>query len=141
MSNVKPIFNPITGELDFVRSSSSFDNPNTAIRNVSSSVQIGDLVTESDIIVNGVETAVSNLDIKPVIGIVIDKPSSTTAEVLFRGTVTGFTGLIKARKVFLGELGEASSIVPTTGYIQTLGTARDVDTLDFSPQLNRVLRS
>lgn len=140
MSGVKYVLNPFTGEFDSIKTQDSVPSVILESRNCSVSDSVGDLVVESETVVNGVDAVSNNTDIRPVFGIIISKQSDTICNVLIVGTVGGFSGLIKARKVFLGTDGTPTSTVVTTGYLQCLGNARDVDTIDFNPQLNRVLR-
>lgn len=139
MSAVKYVLNPFTGEFDTIRDETAL-NSVVYSRVCDVSVNVGDLVWESETVINAVDTATNNTDIRPVFGIVISKPTTTTAKVLIIGTVAGFSGLTKARKVFLSMTGTVTSVVATTGYLQCLGVARDPDVIDFQPQLNRVLR-
>ena len=141
MSNVKYVFNPFTGDFDSIKTQDSVPSIVFENRNCDISLAVGDLVVESETVVNGVDGAVDNTDIRPVFGIVIKKSSSTVCNVLIIGTVGGFSGLTKARKTFLSITGTVTSAVPATGYLQCLGNARDVDTVDFDPQLGRVLRT
>jgi hypothetical protein len=141
-ANVKYVFNPFSNEFDAVQVKDNISAQSVVVtRNCLISTTVGDLVMESDIITNGVDSTSDNTDIRPVIGIVLEKPTTTTCKVLLVGTVQGFTGLTKARKVFLHTDGTIVSSLATTGYLQCLGTARDTDTVDFNPQLNRVKRS
>lgn len=140
MSNVKYVFNPFTGDFDSIKTQDSVPSIILENRNCDSGVSVGDLVVESETVVNGVDAVTDNTDIRPVFGIVIKKQSSTICNVLIVGTVGGLAGLTKARKVFLSTSGTIGSTVVATGYLQCLGNARDVDTVDFNPQLNRVLR-
>ena len=135
---VKYVFNPFSENFDAISESAKRV---ADIRNCLSTVAVGDIVMESDIIVNGVESTVDNADLRPAIGIVLNKPSTTTCEVLFAGTIGGFVGLNKGTKIFLDTDGSITSTAVTSGYLQCLGTARDVDTVDFNPQLNRVKRT
>lgn len=140
--NVKYIFNPFTAEFDAIQTKGNISSKTiTDTRNCLVSVVVGDLVMESDIITNGVDTTTDNTELRPTIGIVIKKLTTTTCEVLFFGTISGFSGLSKGMKVFLNTDGTVTSTAVTTGYLQCLGTARDPDTIDFSPQLNRVKRT
>jgi hypothetical protein len=139
MSNVKYVLNPFTGEFDSIRDDSALDSV-TYKRVCDASLNVGDLVWESYTVTNGVDAATNNTDVRPVFGIAVKKPTSTTVEVLIIGTVEGFAGLTKARKVFLSTSGTITSTVAATGYLQCLGVARDPDVVDFQPQLERVLR-
>lgn len=142
MSKVKYILNPFSNEFDAVQVKDNISAQTLVVsRNCLEAVSVGDLVVESLTIVNGVDAVSDNNDVRPVIGIVIEKPSTTTCRVLLVGTIGGLSGLTKASKVFLNTDGTITSSVVTTGYLQCLGTARDVDTVDFNPQLNRVRRT
>jgi hypothetical protein len=98
----------------------------------------GDLVCESSSIINGVDKVTSNFETRDVIGYVTNKPTTTTAEILFQGTISGTFGLTKADKVFLSSNGGFTSIMPGAGYIKTLGQAIDADTIDFDPSITKV---
>ena len=135
---VKYIFNPFSENFDAVNTHSKAVSD---LRNCLTSVAVGDIVMESNIITNGVDSTIDNNDVRPAIGIVINKPSTTTCEVLFVGTVGGFTGLSKGMKIYLDTDGTITSVAVSSGYLQCLGTARDADTVDFNPQLNRVKRT
>ena len=142
MSKLKYVINPFTGQFDAVQLKDNISTQTVVVSRVClASVAVGDLALESETIVNGVDSATNNTDIRPVIGLVIEKPTTTTCKVLLQGTVEGYAGLTKARKIFLNTDGTVTSTVTSTGYLQCLGTARDVDTIDFNPQINRVKRS
>jgi len=98
----------------------------------------GDLVCESSSITNGVDKVTSNFETRDVIGYVTNKPTTTTAEILFQGTISGTFGLTKAGKVFLSSNGGFTSTIPSNGYIKTLGQAIDADTIDFDPSITKV---
>ena len=139
---VKYIFNPFTAQLDAVQNEQVNSAKSiTQIRNCDISALAGDFVMESSSITNGVDVSVNNTDVRPTIGVIIRKLTDTTCEVLFFGTLTGFSGLTKGRKLFLDTDGTITSTAVTSGYLQCLGTARDSDTVDFNPQLNRVMRT
>lgn len=103
------------------------------IRNCDSTLAVGDLVSESSTITNGVDKVIDNTSSKHVVGWVYNKPTSTTAEILFRGTITGLSGLAKAGKVYLSDTGTFTSVKPSANYLHILGQAVDVDILDFDP--------
>lgn len=78
----------------------------------------------------------------PIVGIVIDKPTNTTATLVFFGIVTGFTGLTPGTDVFLGTNG--GIIVPplptTSGtVIQKIGQVVSSTTLLLDPDTPVVL--
>lgn len=142
MSKVKYIINPFTGNFDAVQVKDNISTQTIVVlRNCSISDSIGNLVVESNSLSNGVDSITDNTDVRPVIGIIIEKPTTTTCKVLLQGTLSGFSGLNKANKVFLNIDGTVTSTVVTTGYLQCLGTSIDADVINFNPQLNRVKRS
>ena len=78
----------------------------------------------------------------PIVGIVIDKPTNTTATLVFFGVVAGFTGLTPGADVFLGTNG--GIIVPplptTPGtVIQKIGQVVSPTTLLLDPDTPVVL--
>jgi hypothetical protein len=75
-----------------------------------------------------------------VVGYVTNKPTTTTAEILFQGTISGTFGLTKAGKVYLSASGGFDNAIPTGGYIQILGHAIDSDTVDFDPSNTKIKR-
>lgn len=78
----------------------------------------------------------------PVAGVVITKPTSTTAEVQFSGIISGYAGLTAGAVQFLGTTGGIiETSLPTTpgNVIQKIGIAVDTTTLLFDPDLRVVL--
>jgi len=143
MSNkVTYAFNPFTSQFDAIRPARPEQSESiVSLRNCLVGASIGDLVLESLAIVNGVDTSSDNTDIRPVIGIIISKPTTTTCDVFMLGLLDGFAGLTKGGKVFLETDGSITQTIVSTGYVQTLGIASDTDTINFNPQTIRVLRS
>lgn len=112
----------------------------TLICDVSASV--GDLVRASDTIPDGVDVAVDNSEKRPVIGLILNKPTTTSAEILFLGLVNGFSGLTQGATLFLSATGTVTSTVPPgAGYVQILGSAVDPTKILLSPQLRVVRRN
>lgn len=140
-SKKKIIFNVFTGQFDYVEKQLEVNNYIKEIRTCDVFASVGDLVMESDSVANKVDVAINNTDIRPVIGIIISKPTTTTCQIMLVGRVSGLSGLTKGRKVFLSESGELTSTLVNTGYIQCLGVAKEADEIDFNPQLQRVLRT
>lgn len=141
-NKTKYTINPFTGKLDAYKTIDVIDKAKSIVetRNCLASANVGDLVVESDVIFDMVDTVTDNTDLRPVFAMIISKPSSTTCEILILGQVTGFSGLNKGYKVFLSETGGLTSTPPTTGYMQSLGVAKESDTVDFNPNSQRVLR-
>lgn len=94
---------------------------------------IGDLVMESLTISNGVDKVTDNLEVRSVVGLVIEKPETTRATILFKGRIDGLSGFTKARKFYLSETGTMSSTKPGSGNVHILGQANDADVLLFDP--------
>lgn len=134
--------NPATGELDLVVNPESFTTVPRVVDTYicDSGANIGDLVFESLTTDNYVEVAVDNESIAPVIGVIISKPSSTQAEVLFLGKVGGFSGLTKGQNVFVSVSGGLTSTLVSTGYHQVMGYATSATEVFIRPQLMRVKR-
>lgn len=139
--STKFTINPFTGELDAYKNTVGNANNIVESRICLVGAAIGDLVVESATVTNLVETAVNNTDIRPVFAMIIDKPTTTTCTILLLGRVGGFSGLTKGRKVFLSTSGTITSTVAATGFLQCLGVAKETDTIDFNPQMERVKRN
>jgi len=111
-----------------------------SVRDCDSSLAVGDLVCESSTIANGVDKVTSNSETKDVVGWVFNKPSSTTAEILFKGTITGLSGLTKAGKTYLSSSGGFTATLPTSNYIKILGYAIDNNQVESNPVNTKVKR-
>jgi hypothetical protein len=111
------------------------------IRDCDATLAAGDLVCESSTITNGVDKVTSNSELRDVIGWVVSKPTSTTAEVLFKGTITGLSGLTKAGKTYLSSAGGFTATLPTINYVKILGHAIDTNQIDFNPINTKVKRA
>lgn len=142
MANTKVIFNPFDCKFStYKEENPEVNNILTDERICLSSAQVGDLVMESSTIVNRVDVVTNNLDVRPVFGIIIQKTSSTECIVLLFGVVGGFSGLVKGNKIFLSNSGGLTSTPPTTGYLQSLGVAKEESVIDFIPNMQRVRRT
>lgn len=78
----------------------------------------------------------------PIVGIVVEKPTNTTATLVFFGIVTGFSGLIPGTDLFLGNSGGiiAPPLPETEGtVIQKIGQALSATTLFLDPDTPIVL--
>lgn len=110
----------------------------TVVMDCATGVLIDDWVYQSLTIDNRAIKATNNSPNAPVIGIVIDKPTTTTCEVLLNGT---YVLSVSRGKLFLGSGGTAVNTGPTTGYLQTLGVSFGNGTVYINPNLNRVKRA
>ena len=113
----------------------------TILRDCVVGANVGDLVMESLTVANTVDITTNNVDTRPVVGVIVEKPTTTTALIANSGTILGLAGLNKGKTVFLGVSGDITSIPPTTGYIQYLGVANEVDEVNFQPSIIRVKRN
>lgn len=136
----KVTVNPFTGKLEVYKNEVEFSNNIVESRSCLATADVGDLVVESETFVDRVDVAEDNLDIRPVFAIIIEKTSETTCTILLLGQVGGFSGLVKSRKVFLDVDGSITSTPPTTGYMQSLGVAKEDSVVDFRPNMQRVKR-
>jgi hypothetical protein len=114
------------------------------VRSCAAGALVGDYVTESLTISNGVDVATGNSDERGILGVISAKPTSTTANVTLLGKITVNAALTKGRNVFLGTDGRPTATAPATGWVQVLGTAIDVDkgvsTFDLNPAISRIKR-
>jgi len=72
----------------------------------------------------------------PVVGVIIEKPSTATATLAFFGVITGFTGLTPGDDLFLGVSGGLiTPPLPTTPgtVIQKIGQVLSATTILFDP--------
>jgi len=113
----------------------------TDVRNCDSGLAVGDLVMESGVNALEVVEVLNNNDTRLIIGIVLSKPTSTTAKILFKGPLTGLSGYTAGQKVYCGTTGGMSSSIPSTGYMQILGNCSDGSHIDFSPAMHHLKRS
>lgn len=100
---------------------------------------VGDMVMNSETVDNGVDSVVDNWDDRDVIGIITEKPTTTTCIVMTKGRVEGLSGLTKAQKVYLGADGAFTSTKPTDGYVRVVGHAIDADKVNFDPINTKIL--
>jgi len=114
---------------------------NITTRACDSSLAVGDLVMESTTITDGVDKVTDNSNTRSVIGWVYSKPTTTTAEILTKGVITGLSGLTKAGKTYLSSTGTFTSALPTSNYVHVLGHAVDADRIDFDPVNTKIKRS
>lgn len=105
------------------------------------SLAVGDIVRQDDTLDDKVVTCTDNTNVKPAIGVAINKPTTTSVEVLTLGVDDGYSGLTIGGKVFLATDGTYTQTKPATGYLQTLGLAAASDRIFFLPNATRVLQT
>jgi len=106
--------------------------------NCAASVVVDDLVFQSTTINNLAVTATDNLNISPIIGHVIAKPTSTTCVVQLKGVLL-FT--IGRGKVYLSSSGTHTNTAPAAGFLQILGWSCGDGRLEINPSLMRIKRN
>lgn len=138
---IKLVVNPLDGRLD--ASLSGADQASRVVLpfNIDPGASIGDIVYQDPLTANAVIVNTDNTQVKPSIGIVIAKPTPTTADVLVLGIYTGFTGLTIGDRIWLGTDGAATTTPPGEGYQQALGIAVAADTVFLMPNNTRVLKT
>lgn len=104
--------------------------PGTSIEifDTSSSTAIRDLVKITG--PNFVTTIVDNSSTEipwGILGVVLSKPTPTTAEVVIGGRVGGFSGLTAGSAIFVSPTGTVTHSVPATGTVQMIGFATNSD--------------
>lgn len=103
---------------------------------------VGDVVFTSSFTANKVLINLDNREENPSIGIIVNKPTVTTATVqLFGDCSLTFSGLIRGKNVFLSDTGVLTQIPPTNGYLQSIGTCIDQDRVYIDIDFRRVKRT
>lgn len=102
---------------------------------VAASVDVGDLVYLTGDY-SGDRASYTATTTAPAVGVVQDKPTGTTATLVFSGLLDGFSGLTPGDELFLGITGGiiTSSSLPTSpgNVVQRVGVAVDATTILFS---------
>lgn len=104
--------------------------------NCLSSASIRDLVVHSSSFDETVDVIDSNTIPQipfGVFGMIFEKPTPTKCNVLLRGPIGGFTGLVRGSTLFVGTDGKPTSIAPLTGVVQRLGTAISATKIIYDP--------
>lgn len=102
-------------------------------------LQPGDLVRQSLTTDKKVLKVTDNIQ-GPALGIVMSKPTPTTAKVLIIGIIGGFTGLARGKKVYVSSTGIPTSTQPASNYIQVLGIAISSSEFYLKPEYIRIKR-
>jgi len=110
----------------------------TKVMACDSGVAVDDWVYQSETVDNLAVAAADQNPAKPVIGIVIAKPSLTQCEVMYLG-ITPFT--VGRGQLYLGLTGQASDAAPATGYIQKLGMSFGDGEILVRPEWTRILKT
>lgn len=138
--------NPFSGQLDWVGAGGGSPIPTETASKVAdvfaclATVAVGDLVVPSELTAGNVETLSTNVYNNLCLGVVISKPTLTTAEVLVSGRLTGLSGLPIGRPLFVGTSGALTAIKPATGHLQTMGMSITSSTAFLMPSLTKVIQ-
>lgn len=133
------VFNPFTGNFDAV-SDPPIESPFTFLADCSAAEAVGDCVyVSADAVLSVVQVrkAVPSDGTKmPAIGIILDKPTATTATVVYLGAFP--VGLLPAflpgKRYFVGSASQPTSAPPSApAIIQVVGVALDSARLLFNP--------
>ena len=142
---IQYVFNPFTGTFDAIDiAAESFSNitSDSGEFAVLAGVNPNELMYASGSLAATVADN-SSLATSPAIGLVLDKPTATTATVLFAGKIAAFAGLTIGADYFMGTAGSiitAGSLPTASGsVIQKIGVAVSATTLLLNIQLPVVL--
>lgn len=139
-------FNPLSGQLDWIGDSGATPSIPVAekvadVFGCAATVSVGDLVVPSELVSGNVESLSSNVYNNLCFGVVISKPTLTTAEVLVSGKLLGLSGLPIGRPLFVGTNGFLTATKPATGHLQTMGISITSSTAFLMPSLTKVVQS
>lgn len=133
--------NPFTGILDLVPSRVQFASKVSDIFDCEISTQVGDVVRPSDIITNKVISLTDNVYSNLAFGVVLNKPTSTTCEVMISGKLeVGVSGLAFGKVCYIDTDGTITTSVPATGHLQKVGLAIKSDIMFLIPSMEKVVR-
>lgn len=99
------------------------------------SAAVSDWVFQSTTVDNFAIVATDNNPLKPVNGIIVAKPTPTSADVMFLGITSYVVG---RGDIFLGATGTAVTTAPATGFIQRLGISFGDGEILVRPDWTRV---
>ena len=115
------------------------NRPTSRIMVVDATVAVDDLVYQDTVTANTALKIVNNFPPTPGIGMVISKPTATSAEVVLLGEVN-FT--IGQGNLWIGLTGQLSiSTAIPTGYIQRFGFSFGDGKIFIEPSQNRIKRN
>jgi hypothetical protein len=140
------VFNPLAGQLDWIGGAGTAAPTETAAKvadvfGCAATVAVGDLVVPSEATAGNVEALSSNVYNNLCFGVVVAKPTLTTAEVLVSGKLVGLSALPIGRPLFVGADGKLTAIKPATGHLQTMGISITSSTAFLMPSLTKVVQA
>jgi len=135
-------FNPLSGQLEIDRASSSVEFAEKISSEFLCDISsvVGDVVVPSTTVSNKVDSLSSNVYSNLAFGVIIDKITPTTCEVLISGKLTeGISGLDFGKVVYINPAGVITTSVPTVGHQQKMGMAIKSNELFLLPSLEKVI--
>lgn len=105
------------------------------------SAAVYDWVIMSQTVTGKVESVVNNNYDDLIVGVICDKPTSTTCNVMMLGRLDGFAGLTPGFRVFVDTGGTPSTSKPPTGAVQVLGLAISTTEMLVDVQRSKVVQS
>ena len=99
-------------------------NPNVILLNTDASTQVNDILylTGSEFVSTAPSNASTTL-LGGAFGLALNKPSSTSVNVITLGEASGFTGLTPTKYYFISDTGTLIDTPPSTGVVQRIGWA------------------
>jgi hypothetical protein len=103
----------------------------------------GDMVVASSVVQGKVDVISTNVYPGLVMGIIINKTSITTCEVMVSGKVASglVSGLAYGSALFIGANGKLTTVPPTTGHLQGMGMAITPTSAFLLPSTSKTVRS
>lgn len=146
---MKPIFNPFTGDIDFIAdsvSSSEFAEKVQEEFDLEGVGSVGDLIVASDITPDTVKAITTNyIYPKAAFGVITSFVTPTRVKVLITGRLSGaayqLSGLTFGKILFISSTGKLDTTPPVTGPYQKMGIALKSDTIFLLPNLEIVNRA
>jgi hypothetical protein len=103
-------------------------NNQTITLNCDNTATVSDIVYNDTSISNKVIVHTNNTLNVTTLGIIIEKPTSTTAVILILGNcLETYSGLNLSKKVWLSNTGSLTTVRPTSGYLQEIGICLDLN--------------
>lgn len=134
--------NIFTGNFDIVGGDGGSPSDNSKViigpYDCNSSANIGDFVFFSLTDEDKVEIAADNNSNGPIAGVISDKPTTDTCNIMVQGEITGLTGLAHGKKVFISTTATATTTRPITNFIQEIGLAISSNKMFFKPEIRRI---
>lgn len=136
-------YNPLTGVFELYSPTRRVEYAEkvSATFSCDEATVIGDLVVPSTTTEDTVLTIKSNVYSGLVIGVVINKPTPDTCEVLATGKLGDISGVEFGKPMFVGTNGKLTTTCPTTGHKQIMGMTLTSSSAFLLPSTEKVVRA